>query len=337
MEIDVSQAVGHAFRHMTRVLFRPFKLRKWLALALVSFFAYGGGGYYSNFPSNWGNSGSGNPFPPDAVRWITQHLVLIALIFGGLVILGFVLSWLSSVLKFVYIDEIIRNTAEIAGPFKRLMGRGTSYFLWTLIYGLVVIAMIMLLIVLPLVLVFIPGLGAPLWAKVGAVIWAVGIGIPLLILSALIDLFARDFVVAAMYVRGVGVMDGWRTVLPILRAHPGQILLYILLLFALSLGFGAASILAAGLMLVVLAIPFGLLALIVYLLVETMGFGWNPATIGTAVGLGIFALIAWLYSTQVVLQPIWVFRRAYALIVLGQADPSLETIPAELPPPPPSE
>jgi hypothetical protein len=129
-----------------------------------------------------------------------------------------------------------------------------------------------------------------------------------------------------MYVRRVGVIEGWRTILPILKANAGQTVLYLLMLIALGIVIGIFGLMVFFISAVIFAIPVGLLAGIGYLIWTAANLTWNPLTIAVAVTFGGLALLAFIYFVQCAVQPAIIFRRAFALVVLGQADPSLATI-----------
>jgi len=328
--MNVGGAIAPAFQHMVKVLFRPFELKKWLALGFITALASGSGGNY-NF-GNWSDYDHGARFP-DVASWVAQYWPLLAIGLLFLIVLSLIFAWLASVFHMIYIDDITRSSGAIREPFARLKGLGTSYFLWRLVFGIAVTLLLGVLIALPLVAVFVLARGDGAGLKIAAVIWAVLVGIPLVILAAVIDLFARDFVTPAMYVRNVGVMEGWRTVLPILRANAGQVVLYILLLIAISIGiglFGLAVFVAAAL---VLAIPVGLVGALGYLVWQAAHLTWTWPVIAVAIGLGVVVLLGFVYLLECATQPAEVFRRSFSLVVLGQADPSLTTVPTEAAPP----
>ena len=328
-KMDIGSAIEPAFKHMANMLFRPFVLRMWLSLGFISIMCGGAGSGNIRIPdfSNWSNSDktrheflpSGSPFP--------EISVLLLVILGAVIVLAIALlfGWLASVFQFVYVDDIVRKSGAIKEPFARLKKLGTSYFLWNLAFGLIFLLALGILVGLPLMAVFIPE-GVGMGAKVVAVVWAVIIGIALIILMSIIDIFARDFVVTAMYVRGIRVMEGWRTVLPILKANAGQVVLYILLLIAFAIAsgiFGLVVFLASALL---FAIPVGILALLGYLIGLALHLTWTPLVIGIVVALGLPVFFAFIYFVQCAVQPAMIFRRAFPLVALGQADPSLVTI-----------
>jgi hypothetical protein len=336
--MNVGGAITPAIEHTGRVLFRPFALRKWLALGLVSILAEaggggGGGGDFSS--SDWSRTGDASRM---MVEWIVGHILLIVVGCAALFVIGLALMWLGSVLKFVYLNQITRDPYAIRAPFGRFIGLGTSYFLWQLAFGLALLLAIGTLVVLPILAVFLrPGGASAYVAPVIAIIWAVIVGGVLIVCWCVIDIFARDFAVTAMFVRGVGIMEGWRTVLPILRANVGQSVLYLLMLIVIAIAVGIGSVIVVLVVAVGFLIPGGLLALIGYAIYSAGGF--SALLIGYIVLMGLALLCAFIYIANCAVQPFMVFRRTFALVVLGQAEPSLATVPvstrsAGYPPPP---
>lgn len=281
MKIDFNKAFSSSMDYMSRILFKPFIFRKWLALGFVAMLAgFGSGGS--------GNGGGGNraswKYPStgrissDIDTFFHQYLWLILLGIGLLIALGFLFTWLASVFKFVYTDQLIRNSMEIKEPFARLKGLGTSYFLWMLAYGLA------------------------------------------------FSLILRDFVITAMYVKNLRVMDAWRTVMPTIKANMGQIVLYLLMLIVISIASAIISIFGFIIAVMIIIIPVGILAGICLLIALAASLVWNTLTIAAVSVLGLITLFAFSWLLVCLMQPLLVFRRVFSLKILGQLDPELETL-----------
>lgn len=334
--MDVGSAFGPAFQYMTRLLFRPFVFKKWLGLGFAFLLAGMGGGFNFNFPSQREPNGPQQMPPPQwdtVTTWLEHHILLVIAAGAAIFLISIVFIWLSSVFKFVYTEQIVRDTGAIKEPFARLKRLGKSYFLWQLGFALVVAIILGVLVALPIlsVFVFVPDVGLGL--KVGVTIIAALIGIVVIIGAGITDIFARDFVVTTMYVRNLKVLEAWRVVLPILRANAGQIILYLLILIVIAICIGIAGIFIALAVMLALLIPVGLLVLIGYLIFMAAHLTWTPVVIGIAATLGIIVLLGITYLMQCAFQPLGVFRRSFALIVIGQADPMLVTIPTGTIPP----
>lgn len=329
MAMNVGGAITPTMNHTGRVLFRPFAMRKWLGLGLVSMLAElgggggGGGGGGSNFPSS--DSPSAAEMSRMMVGWIVEHVVLIVIGCVLLFAVGLALMWLGSIFRFVYLNQITRDPYAIRKPFGRFIGLGTSYFLWTLAFGLAMLIILAVLIGAPLLAAFARFHGDFGPAQILAIVWAVLAALVVIIGANVVDVFARDFVVTAMFVRGVKVIEGWRIVMPIIRANAGQSALYVLMLIVIGIVTAIGSLLVMIAVGIVFLIPMGLLALIGYAIYSAGG--WSPLLIGYSIVMALALFLALGYAMTCAMQPFMVFRRTFALVVLGQADPSLATVP----------
>lgn len=323
MPMNVGNAITPAMEHTSRLLFKPFILRKWLALGLVALLAQigGGGSAHANWPSD--EKGTVGELGQQAMSWIVQHAVLVAAAFTALFLISLLLGWLASVFKFVYVHQITRVPLAIREPFHRYRGLGTSFFLWELAFSVVVLIALAVLVGLPWIAIIMTDAGTG--AKIVVAVWSVLVGLPIIVGMILVSIYASDFVLATMFVREVRVLEAWRIVIPLLRANAGQSLLYIGMLIVISIVTGIGSALVGLVAVVAFLIPGGILGAIGYWIWSESG--WSVATIAYTVVAGIPLVLAFIYATTCAVQPFNVFRRAYSLVVLGQADPSLATIP----------
>ena len=325
--MDVGNAIGPAFNHMVKVLFRPFSAAKWLALGFASLLAVGGGGGGSgnfNIPGGGDHGGTGMP---DFGHWIAHYWPFLVVAFLALLALGLLISWICSVFNFVYMDQVVRSSGAIREPFHRLRRFGTSLFLWRLGFGLIAALALAVLIAGPLLAAFLPGSGVPIAAKVIAVVWAIAVGLGFMFIMLVMEALANDFVSITMYARGVGILKAWGILLPILRRNIGQTILYFLLLIAFGLGAMMVSLMALMLVGFVLLIPFGSVALVAYLMATAAHVRMSAPVIAVIATYAMMAYLCLVYLVNCVTQPAIVFLQSFSLIVLGQADPSLVTIP----------
>jgi len=328
MAMNVGGAITPAMNHTERLLFKPFAMQKWLALGFASLLAGcgGTGSFHVNLPSN--RLPRDIPFD-EIVKWVITHMALIVVGVVLLLLVGLALLWLGSVFKFVYINLLTRDPRAIRDPFGRFISLGTSYLLWELAFGAVTLTLMAALIGAPLLAAFARSPGEFGAAQVLAVAWAVIVGIVIVLAATVVGIFARDFVTAAMFVRNVRVIGGWRIVLPIIKANPGQCALYVLMLIAIALVTGIGSLLVLIVVGIAFLIPGGLLALIGWAIYSAGG--WSPLLVGYCALMGLALVLAFSYVMNCATQPFVVFRRTFALVVVGQADPALATVPGTLP------
>lgn len=246
MAISVTEPISRALTRTREVLFDPFDLAKWFKLGFCAFLAHlgnssGGGG--GNFGS-WEESDPGRQMER-AGDWARENWGLVLTV-GSLVLLVILavtiaLLWLQARGRFMFLDGVVKNRGAVVEPWKTHRAAGNSVFWFKLI--LTVIGFVTMLLIVGI------GLGIA-WADIdarifGAAAWGgVLIGGGLFLVFALsmllIDVFLTDFVIPAMYARGIGVMDGWRVVRrEVFAAYPGPVVLYVLMKFLISLVIGA--------------------------------------------------------------------------------------------------
>lgn len=338
--MDPGNAFTPAFDYMVQLLFRPFQWKKWLGLGFASLMAYAGsGGFNFSFPSG-GSPGSGQSpdgIPPEfslAWQWMLHHIALIIVGFAALFVIGLVLGWVASVFRFVYIEQIVRNTGAIKEPFARFKREGTSYFLWLIGFGLVALAVVSVIIGVA-GLIIATGPESILALKILVGIFGVMLLLLLILAISVIAVFAEDFVVPVMFARRVGVLEAWRIVRPILSANKGPSALYILFVIVIAIGTAIVGLFAGLAVLIAFIIPGGVLGGIGYLIYNAAGRNWTSQVfLLYAIPAGALLFVAFAYAANCVMQPAVVFRRAYSLTVLGQADSALALLPgsAQLPP-----
>lgn len=317
-QISAVEAIGPAWRHMVKVLFRPFKIGKWLKLGLVAFLVAlgsGGGGSF-NIPTNAIRQDN---FPAHKIQsiieWVTSHLTLIIILVVVAVlvisIIWMIVIYFSSRFTFVYLDSVVRKQVEIKRAYKENRISGWSYFLWRIIFGPTALLVIMLL-------VGAAGLGIYFLVKVQGftalaiilIILAVLIFIVLMIIAALIALLTNEFVVPIMYLRQLKVLKAWRVLLDLLKPNKTQFFVY--LIFKILLG------LAAGMLFIIPCCCLGMVFMPFYLLIAGLVLLALKYPL-VWIGVVILGLVAWATTSlfwNTVISPITVFFRTYPLVFL---------------------
>ncbi len=289
-----------AWSRMTATLFRkPFRIGKWFALgfsAWLATLAKGCDGVPSVDVTDFlRGAGEKKPAPgldemlTPVVEFAKAHLGLIAWVVALAVIaglaIGILILWLNSRGKFMFLDNVVNDRAEVVQPWHAFARRGNSLFAWTLVFNLICLGLFLVGILLVVFGVVMPCIRAKTF-----VLWAIPIILLLLILvpfswlvSACITRFLDDFVVPVMYRFDLTATEAWRRVLVILRRNFGQCMLYWLFYLLLSLTVGAG------------------LSILVLITCCCAGiFLWTP------------------YVGAVVLLPVTVFFRVYSLEYFAQ-------------------
>jgi hypothetical protein len=214
---------------------------------------------------------------------------------------------------------------EIKEPFARLKGLGTSYFLWTIAFGLAFLLSLLIIVGIPALIAYTTYHTSTAVSIICIVIGSL-LFITLAILGSVIDIFARDFVITTMYVKNLRVMDAWRTVIPAIKANKGQITLYLLLLIVIAIASAILSIFAMIAAVIIIVIPAGILAGLCLLIALAASLTWNTLTIAAVSILSVIVLFSFSTLFVCLMQPLLVFRRVFSLQVLGQLDLDLATI-----------
>ncbi|MBI2871427.1 MAG: hypothetical protein HYY14_06960 [Candidatus Omnitrophica bacterium] len=369
MNASFKYLIADSWNGMLKLLFRPLRPGHWIVLVCVAALSgelLSGPGMNFNFPSDWPpgareeqaaeeggltvgevDTGGGTesvelqdsspPAPIDlkALRAGFQQFVAgwglrIALIaFAVLLLVIVFFTWLRARLTFVFLQNIVRGTAEIRGPFRSHKKLGDSYFVWLLLYGLVFWALAAGIVGLAVLKV----VGILKWSDIGQVAWdEVWPGfIPLALLLAgliiagwLVGVIARDFMVPVMFRRGTGVTAAWLEVLELAGRHLGRITLYLLV----KLGLGIAAVLASavGLLLIVLVVY---VPLILYFLAGVLLAVLGPLALKILLTLALLAaaLTVWgatSFLIQCCFLPFSIFFRTLSLKFLASLEPDLD-------------
>jgi len=293
MRIAYLEPFERAWARMKLALFRPFDLHKWFVVGFNAFLA----GLVESRNGSVGERGRGDmtfreflDLPNKAWAWLTSHpgwFIAIGIIAVVVIAVGVTLLWLSSRAKFMFLDNVVRNGAEIAKPWREFRKEGDSLFLWRLVFGFVAIAIFAAFAVFFFVgarELYEAGLGQGL-----PVLLLVGLGLTfllLLIVIGYISLFLNDFVVPIMARDRIATAAAWRRFLRLLGRHPFQFILYGIIIFMLYVLF------------VIVVIVAGLV---------TCCIGW--------------LLLVIPYIGTVVTLPIWYTFRAFSLEYLAQFGP----------------
>lgn len=313
-EINVTDAVTLAYERVKQMLFKPFDLNKWFVIGFCAWLAAlgeaggAGSGYNGGF-NNHGDSNSGQPteqlrhFYHHAREYVMDNFYWIVPLAVFLVVLGLALwvtlLWLSSRGKFMFLHCVALDKAEVQLPWARYAGVANSLFWFRLVLALV--AMILLLPLLLFSAVIILKMVMQGEANVAGILLSAGLVTVLLVLAlgfGILAKFMGDFVVPIMYLRGISCVDAWREFIALLKTNAGHFALYLLFQIVLEIALGSmvvfAILLTCCIAGCVMALPY----------------------VGT-----------------VLLLPVLVFKRSYALYYLSQFGAAYNVFPKSEPPP----
>ena len=138
MQIAYFAPLNLAWERMKHILWRPFDLSRWIVLGFSAWLAgladgSGGGGWKwimdnDDFRggSAFGSHGNSWEGASDLLLWLPLLFVIIMAVAAILL----VILWVSSRSKFIFLDNVVHNRAEIVEPWHRLRDLGNSLFLW---------------------------------------------------------------------------------------------------------------------------------------------------------------------------------------------------------------
>ncbi len=280
--------VNPAIERMREILFRPFNLKKWMAIGFCAWLAYfGRGGYQYNRSTS--HHSSLRASLAQARAYVLANLGWIVPLGAGFIVLCLVLwvlfVWLQSRGAFMFLHCVVLKRGEVAAPWREYAREARSVWLFRL--GLGAAQMVLTLPVVGIAVWEFLEMGAngrhfgagdiPVFIAI-AVAWAC-LSLPLWIISV----FTQHFVVPIMVLRNGTCMEAWWALLPLLSANAWRFFRYILFQIVI------------GIVIVFLVIAFVLCT--------------------CCVG-GV--LLAIPYVGSVVLLPVTVFSRSYSLLYLAQ-------------------
>jgi hypothetical protein len=258
-KIEIFEPFGAAFELMKRILFQPFDFAKWLVIGFAAFLANLSGNSGFHYSRNTGKGDwsfrSTSHNAAGATDWLTSCAVPLLVLLVVLVIVVVVLVlWVGCRGRFIFTDCIVRNRGAIVEPWREFRREGNSFFLFSLLVGLLVVAIIAIAFV-PVLLPFIQG-----WKEGAALVASLTFGIVLLVSVVFVIAVAWSLVsqlmVPVMYRQRCRALVAFREVVGLIVARPGPIVLYLLFFFVLGLAAAVISCLSLPFTCCVAAIPY---------------------------------------------------------------------------------
>jgi hypothetical protein len=326
LAISAIDAVSPAFQHAKQQLFQPFRVGQWAKLALVGLLAgeMSSGGCNAgnfNFPKNTGGEQRFLEWMPSAAALPDINPALYASLIALLVVLGLVLMvlflYVSSVMRFVLFDSVLAKHCAIRRGWSLRHKPGLRLFGWQLLLMLATMAGMIILIGIPAGIAFAAGwLDQPHQHLIPLVLGGIALFflvIGFVLIGLVVQVFTKDFVVPQMALEGIGPLETWRRLLPMLNSEKGGYAGYIGMKVVMALGAAVVLGIVTLIVIVVLLIPFGGLGVVAILAGKAAGLGWNLYTISVAVVAGSILLAVILYVVSLISVPAVVFFPAYSI------------------------
>jgi len=325
------------------LLFKPFKLKKWLILGFVALLSgtLSSGSFNLNLPSSSRqetkrDSALQSPAKtspgPDLKEIIIQARELlkqprVAVVAGAGILLAFfvlaLITWLHARFSFIFLRDVLLNDASVRIPFRDLKKPGNAFFRYSFLFSSVLLIAVSSLgfflarDILRLT-VFNP---APVEASIKEIILALlpycGLFLLLIILSGVLWIILLDIVLPVMFKDNTGFRPAFRQAMKMISGAKKDLFVYILA--KIVLGMGAAMIymfisLASVLILIVPAILAGL---IIYLIASLSKIAAVVFALAVVLPLGLCLM----YCLICLGLPIAVFFRTFSLKFVGRLMP----------------
>ncbi|HET8823600.1 MAG TPA: hypothetical protein VFM77_00615, partial [Terriglobales bacterium] len=252
-----------------------------------------------------------------------------------------VFLYINSRMRFVLFDSVVTKHCSIRQMWRARGGPAMRYFGWQVVFTLLTFAGMAVIVGIPALLAFLAGWFSPPSQHIGRLILAgilvFFVFIVYVIAIACIHVFTKDFVVPQMALEDISAVEGWRRLLPMLRAEKGGYAAYAGMKIVLALGAALAVTMAAVILFLVLLIPIGGLGLISVLLAKGagLGFSWNVFTITAVVVAGCVVLFLIFYAVSLISVPVIVFFPAYSIYFFASRYHRLADLLYPAPPPAP--
>ena len=293
MTIRYVEPLSRGYQRMRKALF-PVDVKKWFVVGFTAFL--------SGLTDCGGGNGTGSRsqgrvdweeviyFPRHAWEWLAENPVWATVIaFAAFVVFVIVVLciWWSSRGKFMFLDNVVHDRAQVIAPWNEYRAEGNSLFLWSLVLWFVFLAIIGWYIVHCFITVqALYETGGDLRLLIGPIVMMALGFFAILLVGGFIDMLLYEFVVPIMYRDRITTSQAVRKMLPLFMSQ-----------FFYFLGYGLFSLA------IILAVVIGIV--IVGLLTCCIGF--------------LFFAIP--YINSVVLLPVSYTLRAFSLEFLGQFGP----------------
>lgn len=286
-KIEILKPFGEAFEVTKTILFQPFHFEKWLVIGFAAFLAghFSGTGFNVPVGNFPRRHGNQTLISPDFEQLRPRLPILIAVAVVLFLILIIVLAWLRARGNFIFTDCIARNRAAIVVPWREYRREGNSYFLFLLILIFASILILGFLCLLEFAIFGFFGHGSNNAGMTPLFIVFLGVVLVVWLGYAFFFGLTSYFMVPLMYVRRYRAGQAFRQVAGLVLENAGPFILFCL--------FGVCLLLGAGIIGGVATCLTCCLALLPY--------------VGT-----------------VILLPVFVFLRAFALRFIRQFGPDYD-------------
>lgn len=340
MPISAVDAISPAIEHTKRQLLQPFRFGQWIRLAFVGLLAgelsSGGCNFHYNVPrqpqsQHFAASGFGGVDP-------VLFGALIALAVAAALVLGIVLMYVSSVMRFILFDSVLAKECHIGASWTARQEPGWRYFLWKLLYTLVMLGTLTVLIGIPAGVAFSLGwFNQPRQHLVELVLAGIAMFFVIAIVMtalAVIYVLTKDFVVPQMALENIGAIEGWQRLWGMINAEKGSYAGYVGMKILLAIGAAIVFGIVGFILALIILIPVAGVVIAAVIAAKSAGVGWTVYTITLAVVAGSGLLVVFLFMNAMISVPAIVFFPAYSIYFFAGRYPALSAVLYSAPAPP---
>lgn len=317
-----------AFERMKHLLFKPFRFGVWWRLAILGFLTGEMSSGFNlhlpgnfNFPSHGRATESFAARPPFHVPSIPHLFAWIALAAVIAVVVLLILMYVGSVLRFVLFDAVLTGNVRLREGWRRWRQRGIAFFPWQIGFTIVTLTTYAVILGVPILAAWRAGVFRNpaqhlLILIIGGVMLG-AIGFAVVLAGIAIYVLTKDFVVPIMAFEGVGPIDGWRRLKPMLGANKGSYAGYLGFKAVLAIASAVILTIAIIIVLLIILVPVIIVAVVLGVVSAGGGTGLSAAAItllvigGIAVGLLVLCIAALFHV------PFVAFFQSYALHFFG--------------------
>ncbi|AGB36789.1 DUF7544 domain-containing protein [Natronococcus occultus] len=310
--MDAVDDLGDAI-DATRNFLTPVRAGLWLRLAILALFVGGfGSGAQSALSGDAGPMAEQAPGP--GLEDVPEEALLaVAVAVGFLLLLWLGYAFVAAIMEFVFIESLRSEDVRVRRYSNANVGRGIRLFG----FRVALIAVAGVVGATP-VLLSIFGVGTidGGTAAVGvAALFATGV----YLVYAVVNRFTSEFVAPVMLLEDRGVLSAWRRFWGTFRTNWLEYVVYLVLVWIIQAAVGIAVSILTLIAGIVVAIPFVVLAVLLFTLGD---IGAVLAAVVLLVAVLGFVLVALLIQVPVVS-----YFKYYALLLLGDTNADLDLIP----------
>ncbi len=345
MPFSAVDAIAPAFEHTKRQLLQPFRFGQWVRLAFVGLLAgelsSGGGCNAPSIPNfNVPRHPGSEHFLPHGLAGIDPMVyagLIAVLVIAGFV-LGIVLMYISSVMRFILFDSLLAKECHIRQNWTARQRHGWRYFLWKLLYTVATLGVLIVLIGIPAAIAFALGwFNQPKQHMVGLVLGGIVVFFAfaiVMVAMAVIYVLTKDFVVPQMALENIGAIEGWQRLWTMMNAEKGSYAGYVGMKIVLALGAAIVLGIVGFILALIILIPVAGMVVAAVVAAKAAGAGWTVYTITLAVVAGCVLLAVFLFMTSLISVPAIVFFPAYSIYFFAARYAALSAVLYPAPPAP---